>query len=103
MALFYWLIVFPWILLLSVLLPTHKLRIVGMPWLCVVQCFLPSQSPQPLGNMTSWNALWLGLWLVTCVAVTLLVPQLTTVVAFIIFAVKDMRKRWMRRRMGRAN
>lgn len=93
-ALFAWSVIFPWLLLLSVLLPTHKLRIVGMPVVFLVLYFT-STSPPPFGNVTPGSTLWLGLWLTTCIAVTLLVPQLTTIVAFVIFVAKDVKTRWM--------
>ncbi|MEH2513226.1 hypothetical protein V1291_004580 [Nitrobacteraceae bacterium AZCC 1564] len=95
-ALFAWSMIFPWLLLLSLLLPTHKLRIVGMPVVFLVW-YLTATSPQPFGNLTPESAPWLALWLTTCVAVTLLVPQFTTIAAFVIFVAKDLRKRWMRR------
>lgn len=101
-ALFLWATFFPWMLLLSVLLPTHKLRILGMPVVFLVLYFT-ARSPPPFINATPGSVLWFVLWLTTCIAVTLLVPQFTTIAAFVIHVVKDVKARWTRRRTRRAN
>jgi hypothetical protein len=93
-SIFLWATFFLWMLVLSVLLPTHKARLIGMPLVFVV-LHLTAQSPPSLSNETAISLLWGALWLTTCVAITLLMPQFTTLAAFMIHVMKRVKARWM--------